>query len=419
MTTIRPGDDQYAQLSRTFTHTGSPAVIIQPADAREVAQAVRQAGEEGLELSVRSGGHSGAGFGTNDGGMVIDLSRLDGVEVDGDLVRIGTGATWGRVAAQLAPHGLVVSSGDTSTVGVGGLMLGGGIGWMVRKHGLALDHLVAAELVTADGEVLRIDAEHHADLFWAVRGGGGNVGIVTTFEVRARRETTVVFGTITYPLDEAAAVLRGWRHAMRGAPDELTTTVHLLPFDGGALMITVCYAGEDASAIEPLLRLGTVQGKELARMPYQDTLGTPMEFPPGWLPMVRNRFVPWLGDELIDLVVAAAGRVPMMVVELRALGGAMARVPADATAFAHRDSEIMLTTAVLGTPAEHDVDAFDAMWAGFEQHSRGAYANFLSEVRPSDLAAVYPGETGVRLARIKRAADPANLFSRNVNVGGS
>lgn len=424
MLIVRPGDEQYDQLSRTFTHTGSPALIVRPGDAQEVAAAVTQAAKEDLVLSVRSGGHSGAGYGTNDGGMVVDLSRIDGVEVlDGDVVRIGAGATWGQVAAALAGHGLVISSGDTSSVGVGGLMVGGGIGWLVRKYGLAIDHLVGAEIVTADGSVLRADESEHPDLFWAIRGGGGAVGVVTTFEVRARREPDVLFGTVAYPLAEAAQVLRGWRDIMRSAPDELTTTAHLLPsFEEGAppmVMITICYAGEDDRAIEPLLGLGTVLNEEVARVPYADTLGTPMEFPPGWLPMVRNRFAPSLDDELIDAVVDSAGLLPMTVMELRALGGAMARVPAEATAFAHRDSAIMLTTAVLGTPEDHQprLGDFEAMWARFERHTAGAYGNFLSTVRPEDLEAVYPAGVRERLAGIKRAHDPANLFNRNVGAG--
>lgn len=418
---VQPGDAQYAELSRTFTHQGSPAMIVRCADAREVAAAVALAGKQDLVVSVRSGGHSGAGFSTNDGGLVIDLSAINHVDVrDGDVVAIGTGATWGEVADALAPYGLAISSGDTSTVGVGGLMLGGGIGWMVRKHGLALDHLVAVEIVTADGRVLRASADEHPDLFWAVRGGGGNVGVVTTFEVRARRESTVTFGRLMFPAAEAAAVLKGWRDHMRTASEELTTTAHLLPAFGEEappmLSITLCHTGDATGDLAALTALGTLVGKDVATMPYMDALEAPSEFPPGWLPMLRNRFVPQASDELIDTVLELAGRLPMTVVELRALGGAMSRVPAHETAFAHRDAEMMVLTAVLGTPADHVplMPAFEALWEALEPHTAGAYSNFLSTVRPLDVAAAYPAATLERLRAIKRAYDPDNLFSQNV-----
>src|SRR5690348_16355994 len=223
---IEPGGAEYESASRTVLAAGSPARVLRPKSAGDVQAGVRFAASAGLLLSVRGGGHGFAGFGTNDGGVVIDLSDLADVEIidkERHLVRIGGGATWGEVAAALGPHGLAISSGDTKSVGVGGLTLTGGIGWKVRKYGLALDNLVGAEVVTASGEVLRADGEQNADLFWAIRGGGGNFGIVTALDFEAHRTTEVFFGVISFPAAQAAVVLRGWAEHLRTAPEELTS----------------------------------------------------------------------------------------------------------------------------------------------------------------------------------------------------
>jgi FAD/FMN-containing dehydrogenase len=233
---IEPGGADYESVSRTLLTSGKPAYVLRPGSVRDVQEGVMFAAGIGLSLSVRGGGHSFPGFGTNDGGVVIDLSRLASVEIidsERHLVRIGGGATWGKVAAALAPHGLAISSGDTKSVGVGGLTLTGGIGWKVRKHGLALDNVVAAEVVTASGEVVPASAAQNPELFWAIRGGGGNFGIVTSFDFVAHPTTDVFYGTITFPPSEAATVIQGWADYLRTAPDELTSTADLAnPFRG-------------------------------------------------------------------------------------------------------------------------------------------------------------------------------------------
>ena len=213
---------------------------------------VRFAASAGLVLSVRGGGHGFPGFGTNDGGVVIDLSKLADVEItdkERHLVRIGGGATWGQVAAALAPHGLAISSGDTKSVGVGGLTLTGGIGWKVRKYGLALDNVTAAEMITASGEAVHASAGENPELFWAIRGGGGNFGIVTAFEFTAHPTTDVFYGTIAFPASDAATVLQGWADYLRTAPDELTSIVVFAnPFAGGPnapVEIYVAFAGDN------------------------------------------------------------------------------------------------------------------------------------------------------------------------------
>ena len=227
--------------------------------------------DTGQALSVRSGGHSAMGHSTHDHGIVLDLAHLDAVELldpASGLVRVGGGATWGRVATALSAHGLGITSGDTSSVGVGGLTLGGGIGWRVRRHGLAIDSLVAAEVVTAEGELLRVEADHHADLFWALRGGGGNFGVVLAFEFLAQPVRTVRYGTVAYALDDVPGLVTRWRDAMRVASEDLTSTLVLMPGlmrNPLAGLVLVCQSGDDPDTAENDLalmhELGDVQSQ--------------------------------------------------------------------------------------------------------------------------------------------------------------
>ncbi|BCJ28114.1 FAD-binding oxidoreductase [Actinocatenispora sera] len=253
---VGPGDPAYEEVRRTFVHRGRPALIVRCRSAADVAAALDHARTHGLAVAVRGGGHHAAGFGTNDGGLVVDLSGLDAVELldrDRRLVRIGGGATWGPVSKALAGYGLALSSGDTADVGVGGLLLGGGIGWLVRRYGLAVDAVVAAEVVTADGSIVRASATERPDLFWALRGGGGNFGVVTAFELVAQPVTDVVFGAVQHAAADAGAVLRQWSRHAADAPEELTTAVNLLP-GGGPVTVQACHAGGDLAAARSALR---------------------------------------------------------------------------------------------------------------------------------------------------------------------
>jgi FAD/FMN-containing dehydrogenase len=427
---IEPGAAEYATASRTLLAPGSPAVVLRPRDVADVQAGVRFAAGAGLALAVRGGGHAFAGFGTNDGGVVIDLGMLAGVEVidkDRHLVRIGGGATWGRVAAALAPYGLAISSGDTTGVGVGGLTLAGGIGWKVRKYGLALDNLVAAEVVTADGEVVRADAREHPELFWALRGGGGNFGIVTAFEFAAHPTTDVFHGRIVFPAGQAAAVLQRWADHLRTAPEELTSVVEFAnPFAGGPsapVQIGVAFDGDDprlaAAAIDPIRRLGTVIDDDVTRKPWADILVDGVTPPPGIRLDTRSAFV----DEgsvpaalRILAEVRAADGSPFIAV--RSVGGAVSRVPQDATAYAHRRAELMVVTTVVGPEpvVEAARPALAEVWARLAPHVNGAYANFLGSATGEDVAAVYPAPTYERLAAVKRRYDPGNLFAGNHNI---
>jgi FAD/FMN-containing dehydrogenase len=426
---IEPGHPDYGSASRSVFASGTPAYVLRPASVADVQAGVRFAVGTGLRLSVRGGGHGFAGFATNDHGIVIDLGRLADVTIvdaTRHIVRVGGGATWGRVAAALAPHRLAISSGDTNSVGVGGLTLTGGIGWKVRKYGLALDNVVAAEIVTAAGQVVRASAGQHRELFWAIRGGGGNLGIVTAFEFQAHRTTDVFFGRIAFPASEAADVVQGWADHLRSAPEELTSVVLLanpLAGPGAPVEIHVAFDGDDpdeaAAAVDPIRRLGTVIADGVGPMPYADILEEGAIPPAGIRFLSRSAFV---DKESVPAALrilaeaAATGGAP--AIALRSLGGAVARVPADATAYAHRQAELLVVTLTAGPEpvVEAARPGLDSIWGRLAPHVNGAYANFLTSATEEDLAAIYPAATRQRLATVKGRYDPGNLFAGNHNV---
>jgi FAD/FMN-containing dehydrogenase len=427
---IGPDGSEYETARRSVLATGSPAWVLRPAAVGDVQAAVRFAVTAGLALSVRGGGHSFAGFGTNDDGVVIDLRRLADVEIldaERGLVRIGGGATWDQVATALAPHGLAISSGDTKSVGVGGLTLTGGVGWKVRKYGLALDNVVGAQVVTAQGDVVRASTEENPELFWAMRGGGGNVGIVTAFDFVAHRTTDVFFGKISFPAAEIPTVLQGWADHVRRAPEELTSSlVFANPFLGGPqapLEILVAYDGDDpelaARAIDPIRRLGTVLTDDVTLMPYADVLEEGLVPPPGIQFLARSGFAEEDSVAKVLQILAEVGaseRAP--IINVRSVGGAVARVPEDATAYAHRRAELMFVTTFVGpAPAiEAARPELEGIWENLAPHVTGAYANFLSTTNEADVAAIYPTQTRRRLAAVKQQYDPGNVFAGNHNV---
>src|SRR5215470_5602403 len=427
---IEPGAAEYESASRSVLAAGSPAYVLRPETVADVRAGVRFAAGTGLVLSVRGGGHGFAGFGTNDGGVVIDLSKLANVEIidqERHLVRIGGGATWGQVAAALAPDGLSIASGDTKSVGVGGLTLTGGIGWKVRKYGLALDNVVAAEVVTANGEVVQASAEENPELFWAIRGGGGNFGIVTTFAFVAHPTTDVFFGKVAFPASEAATVLQGWADYLRTAPEELTSVAEFAnPFAGGPeapVEIHVAFDGDDqelaAQAIDPIRGLGTVTDDDVALRPYADTLVDGMTPPPGFQLVTRSAFVDQESvSEVLRILTAIGASERSPFIAVRSVGGAVSRVPDDATAYAHRQAELMFVTTTIGpTPVvEAAGPAREAVWGRLAPHVNGVYANFLSSATEEDIDAIYPTETYKRLVAVKRQYDPGNLFARNYNI---
>ncbi|WP_406314985.1 FAD-binding oxidoreductase [Streptosporangium sp. NBC_01639] len=427
---IEPGTADYDGASRSMLVSGSPAYVLRPTSVADVQAGVRFATDADLVLSVRGGGHAFAGFSTNDDGVVIDLGKFTNVVVidkERHVVRIGGGATWGQVADALAPQGLAISSGDTRSVGVGGLTLSGGIGWKVRKYGLALDNMVAAEVVTATGEMLRASAEENSELFWALRGGGGNFGVVTAFELAAHPTTDAFYGMITFPAAELAGVLQGWAAYLRTAPEELTSIVSFAnPFAGGPdapMEIQVAFDGDDpelaAKAIDPIRALGTVVSDSVTLRPYADILVDGQAAPPGIQLLTRSAFVE-AGSvrEVLGMLAEVGASQGSPFIAVRSVGGAVSRVPSDATAYAHRQAELMFVTTTAGPEplVQAARPALEAIWARLAPRVNGAYANFLASATQEDVAAIYPPRTYRRLAAVKRRYDPGNLFSRNHNV---
>jgi len=406
---LRPGDPEYVLAATTPAGEGSPDLVVRPRLTPQVASVVRFARGYRLPLTVRAGGHSIAGLTTVDRGLLLDLRLLDTVDVDPTtrLVRVGGGATWGAVAQALRPHGLGLTAGDTASVGVGGLTLGGGIGWMVRRYGLAVDHLVGAEVVTASGAVVHASPEEHPDLFWALRGGGGGLGVVTRFDFRAHPVTDVVFGTVTFALDDPFTVLTAWRDRQRAADERLTTTLTLVPPTEGRPAVAVlglCLVGEAAdAALDPFRTLGPVLGSDVAVRPYADVLAD-THHPAGGRPTMRTAFLPELDDAAAAHIAALASGT---VVSLRGLGGALGRVPADASAFAHRDAETLVTAVSFGGGAEH----LTGRWTDIARRGTGSYVNFLSETGDAAVSAAYPPATRERLSRVREAYDPTGVFA--------
>jgi FAD/FMN-containing dehydrogenase len=434
---LLPGQEGYDQAAATVFASGAPDLVVRPRDASGVAAALRYAAGAGLPVSVRSGGHSPAGYGTSDGGMLIDLRQLREVRVLNHgtrVVRVGAGATWGEVAATLGQAGLALTSGDTASVGVGGLTLAGGIGWMVRRYGLAADAVTAADVVTADGRLVRADARRHPDLLWALRGGGGNFGVVTSLDFTAQPVTAVHFGTIAYrlatPPGTAAGgapgglpgLIRGWRDLMRASDENLTTALALVPPMMGRppmIMLRCCYASADeasaTAALAPFRRLAPVEADDVRVVQYAEVLEEG-HMPPGIRVQMRNAFLRTLDAE--HAAASAALFRDGAAVELRSLGGAFGRVPADATAFAHRDASVFLN-AVTMLPPGAPQDAADnalAAWPALAATASGCYTGFLGPAADADIAAAYPAATYQRLARVKRRYDPGNVFRRNHNI---
>jgi FAD/FMN-containing dehydrogenase len=433
---ITPDDPGYDQ-ARTIFYGGferRPAAIVRPADAAQVAQVVNLARDGGYELAVRNGGHSTVGHSLSEGGIVLDLAELTAIEVDPQArtAWAQAGLTTGAYTAAVQAHGLVTGFGDTASVGVGGLTLGGGIGYLVRKHGLSIDSLLAAELVTADGRVLEVDDEHHPDLFWAIRGGGGNFGVATRLKFRLHPLDGIVGGMLLLPA--TAQVIADFMAAAEAAPEELSGIANIMPAlpmpfvpadQHGQLVIMamLCYAGDAEAgqrALAPFRALAEPIADMLQPVPYAGMFPPEEgEFHP--TAVAHTMFVDTVDRQMADTILEQlqASDALMRVVQLRALGGAMARVPNEATAFAHRHSRIMANVASFyDGPADRERRQawVDGLAAALQQDDEGAYVNFLGDDGPEWVRRAYPGSTWDRLVEVKRRYDPGNLFRRNHNI---
>jgi FAD/FMN-containing dehydrogenase len=433
---IAPDDDGYDEARTVYSGAvdSRPAVIVRVADATDVARVVALARETGLELAVRSGGHSAAGHGVSDGGIVLDLSHMRGLDVDAErrTAWAEAGLTVGDYTAAVGAHGLATGFGDSGSVGLGGITLGGGVGYLVRRHGLTIDQLLAAEVVTADGELLRADAETHPDLYWAIRGGGGNFGVATRFEYRLHEVDTVVGGLLVLPA--TPDVVGSFVAAADAAPEELSTIANVMPapplpflaaehHGRRVVMATLVHAGAVAAgerAVAPFRALAEPLADTVRPMPY------PAIFPPapeGVHPVaaVRTMFVEAIDRAAAETIVdhLDASSAPMAAAQLRVLGGAMARVPVEATAFAHRARPVMVNVAAIygrsDEAATHEAWA-SAFSAALRNGDAGAYVGFLGDEGEERVREAYPGSTWERLTAIKARYDPTNLFSLNQNI---
>ena len=436
VTAASPDYDDVRRVPVITTPARRPEAIVRAARPNDVVEAVRFARAEGRPLAVRSGGHSVAGLNMVDDALVVDFSLMRRVSVDParGTVRVAPGANSGEVVAAGHAYGLSLSTGDTATVGVAGLTIGGGVGFMVRKHGLAIDNLISVDVVTADGELVTASADENPDLFWAIRGGGGNFGIITDFEFRMANVGQVLGGALVLPASRE--VLEGYHAYVADAPDDLTTIADLMhappapfiPHDRvgePVLNILAVWTGDVAEgekALAPLRALAEPVADVIAPMPYPAIyqFTKPQEQPAG--AAIRTMFADGHGTQTFDAILEAMAEPagPMSIVQFRGLGGAFGRVASDATAFAHRDRRFM--TTILGIWHDPSEDASrhwnwaNGLWAKIRGDAAGAYVNFVGNEGEERIRDAYPAATYERLVDVKTKYDPQNMFCFNQNI---
>ena len=435
LTSDHPVYDE-ARKTIDILQNARPLAIVRPANAADVAMAVDFARDNGIELAVRSGGHSVARHSVVEDAVVVDLSSMKRISIDPDtrIAHVEAGVTSGDLMWKANEHGLALTTGDTSTVGFGGLVTGGGIGFMVRKYGLSIDSLLSAQVVTAAGDILTVSENRHADLFWAIRGGGGNFGIVTEFTFRLAPVGQILGGDLILPASRE--VIRGYLEYSANAPDELSTIGNLivlppLPFvapeDVGkvVLAVIVCWTGsieEGQKAVAPLRALATPVADTLRPMPYPEIyLSTEFQAAPHSA-SIRSMFAHEISDESIDAALEAMTRItsPFTAVHFRGMGGEFARVSNDATAFAHRDKRYFFALICAWFDPEEDQSPHhgwvESLWEQVRTDADGVYVNFLGSEGEERIRDAYPAKTLARLASIKYKYDPDNVFHHNQNI---
>jgi hypothetical protein len=428
---ILPGAIDYDTARRIWNHSvdKKPGMIARCSGTADVIDAVNFTRENELLVSVRGGGHNVGGRAVCDDGMVIDLSCMNGIHVDEKkrTARVQPGATLGDVDRETHIHGLAVPAGVVSKTGIAGLTLGGGVGWLVRKHGLTCDNVLSFEIVTADGALVTASGEENTDLFWALRGGGGNFGVVTSFEYRVHPVSTVLGGMILYSRDQAVEVLRFYRDFIERAPEELTAYAALLNTPDGDPVVGVipCHSGELAdgeSVLEPLRDFGAPALDAIGPMPFpamQSVLDD--AFPDGNHNYWKSAFLPELSDEAISILVEHANRAtsPMTAVVVEYYGGAASRIGSTETAFAHREAQysIGILSQWSGTEdAQPHIDWTRSLADSLQPFASGAYLlNFLDAEGDDVIRAAF-GQNYARLVEVKNKYDPSNFFRVNHNI---
>lgn len=438
---VLPDDQGYDQVREIWNAMidRRPAVIVQCAEADDVTRAITFARENDLEISIRGAGHNIAGNALCDNGMMIDLSTMTRVRVDAAKMRayVQPGATLADFDKAAQAHGLATPVGINSTTGIAGLTLGGGFGWLTRKYGMTVDNLVSAEVIAADGRKIRASETENADLFWAIRGGGGNFGVVTEFEFELHPVgPEILAGLIVFPFDQAKQVLTQYREFVESAPEELTVWVVLrkappLPFlpeeihGKPVVVLAICYTGDIAEGerlIEPLCSFGEAHGEHIGAQPYTEWQ---QAFDPLLTPGARNYWKSHnfreISEGALDSMIEFAGRLPSPQCEIFVglIGGAPNRVAADAMAYGSRDARFVLNVHARWEDPAQDETCIGWARAFFKASapyaSAGAYVNFMTEEEGDRVAAAY-GPNYKRLVQIKKQYDPENLFHLNQNI---
>lgn len=430
---LQPGDEGYDGARRV--HNGlidrRPAVIARCAGTADIADAVRLARSSGLEISVRGGGHNVAGRAVAEGGLMIDLSPMQGIHVDpaAQTVRAQGGVVWSELNREAHAHGLAVTGGAISSTGVAGYTLGGGLGWLMAKHGLGADNLIGVELVTADGEILNVDDASHPDLMWALRGGGGNFGVAASLVFRLHPLTTVTGGLIAHPIDAAGDMLRFYRDALANCPDDLTVFAGLVHAPDGSgtklAAMVVFHTGDSTEAereLEPFKTWGSPLQVEVGPMPYP-VMNTLLDgaYPKGALNYWLSSFTTGLPDALIDAMAERFASVPspMSVILLEHFHGAVTRIGPTDTAVPHRrEGWNLLLPSEWIDPADTEANIAwtkDTFAALSEHWSGGRWLNYLGDDQDDAINAAY-GPNYARLVEVKRRYDPDNVFHLNHNI---
>jgi FAD/FMN-containing dehydrogenase len=438
---VLPDDPNYNEVREIWNAMidRRPAVIVQCAEADDVLHAISYARENDLEISIRGGGHNIAGSALCDNGVLIDFSNMTTVRVDAQKRRayVEPGATLGDFDKAVQAHGLATPVGINSITGIAGLTLGGGLGWLTRKYGMTVDNLVSAEMITADGRKIHVSENENTDLFWAIRGGGGNFGVVTQFEFKLYPVgPEILAGLLVFPIDQAKQVLQKHREFVKSAPEELNIWVVLrkappLPFlsedvhGKEVVVLAIFYAGDIAEGeklIDPLRSFGDAYGEHIGAQPY---LQWQQAFDPLLTPGARNYWkshnLTELSDGLLDSIIEFAGKLPSPHCEifLPLMSGAANRVPSNAMAYGHRDAQFVLNVHGRWDEAAQDETCIAWARAFFEASapyaSTGAYVNFMTGDEGDRVAAAY-GVNYARLKRIKEKYDPENIFHNNQNI---
>jgi FAD/FMN-containing dehydrogenase len=438
---IVPGDETYDQVRVVWNAMidRRPALIVRALSARDIMAAVNFAREQGLPVSVRGGGHSVAGYAVGEDGLMLDLSLMKGVRVypNRNRVRAEPGLTWGEFDRETQTFGLATTGGLVSTTGIAGFTLGGGIGWLVRKHGLALDSLMSADVVTADGELLMASSSENPELFWGVRGGAGNFGVVTSLEYQLHPVgPTVLGGMLVHRAEDAPELLRFHREFVKDVPNELTTlavyfTAPPAPFlpseihGKRAVAIALCYAGaieEGEKVLAPLRRFGEPVADFVHPMSYLALQSMFDESaPPGVMNYWKSCYIGELSDSAIDIILERGAKItsPLSAIHIHQLGGASA-MPVDlSTSYSHRDAKFIVN--LLGTwtdsrENQRHIDWTRDSFAALSQFATGAYVNFMGEEGEERVKAAYGAEKFGRLTSLKNKYDPNNLFRFNQNI---